>query len=123
VTLVSTNQCGEKYYRAARWWSTSRTIREDVNSTLHICGDWPSQGDSCKGDSGSALVVATDDNLKDEDREVDDKDNTDNDDETDVFVAVGIYSMGGAKCRGELPGIFTNITTYLPWIFSVVAQI
>ena len=52
------------------------------------------------------------------------KDTTENDANTEeeVFVAVGIYSMGGAKCKGELPGVFTNITTYAQWITSVVSS-
>ena len=69
-----------------------------------IIPEWPPSGDSCKGDSGSGLVVA-------------DKDNKKTEDEPEIFTAVGIYSMGGAKCKGELPGVFTNISTYGDWGF------
>ena len=74
-----------------------------------IISEWPPSGDSCKGDSGSGLVVA-------------DRDNEKTEDEPEIYTAVGIYSMGGARCKGELPGIFTNISTYGDWIVGIVGE-
>ena len=80
-----------------------------VRITIHFT-EWSTGGDSCKGDSGSGLVVAG-------------RDTEEGDDEDVTFVAVGIYSMGGAKCKGELPGMFTNINNYRKWIGGIVGGI
>jgi trypsin len=69
----------------------------------HLCAGVPQGGvDSCQGDSGGALAV----------------------DQSGVPVVAGIVSFGvGAGCGiAEFPGVYSRVTTYLPWIRQYVPR-
>ncbi|XP_075163339.1 ovochymase-like [Haematobia irritans] len=73
----------------------------DLSATKHICaGDLVTGRDNCRGDSGGPLLQFT--KYKKFKR----------------FVQYGIVASGGAVCdlRQTLPGIYTNVISYLPWI-------
>ncbi|XP_066603961.1 chymotrypsin-1-like [Prorops nasuta] len=54
--------------------------------------------DACQGDSGGPLVVVSSGRL----------------------VQIGIVSYGDSNCPSSRPGVFTRVSTYLPWINSVM---
>ena len=55
--------------------------------------------DSCSGDSGGPLVI----------REF----------STEPWTQIGVVSFGGNKCGTKnLPGVYTRVEAYLPWIES-----
>ena len=54
--------------------------------------------DACQGDSGGPLVI----------RETPE----------DPWYQIGLVSFGTTYCGVGVPGIYTRITNYLPWIAS-----
>jgi V8-like Glu-specific endopeptidase len=69
------------------------------SSTRSICAGMPAGGiDTCQGDSGSGLVVAL----------------------GDVPTLAGVTSAGEGCAEADFPGIYTRVTSYLPWIRQYV---
>ena len=63
-----------------------------------ICAGVPGGGiDTCQGDSGGPLVVVV----------------------NGLPVLAGLTSNGGDCASAQLPGVYTRLTTYLPWIRSM----
>ena len=63
-----------------------------------ICAGMPGGGiDTCQGDSGGPLVV----------------------DVNGLPVLAGLTSTGSECASAQLPGVYTRLTTYLPWIRSL----
>lgn len=64
-----------------------------------ICAGVPAGGiDACQGDSGGPLVVG----------------------EGGIPVIAGIVSVGNECALAQYPGLYTRVTTYLPWIRQYV---
>lgn len=59
--------------------------------------------DSCNGDSGSPLVAISYFN------------------ESQRFIQLGIVSGGTEKCFGNVPAIYTRISSFIPWIVHIIA--
>jgi trypsin len=67
--------------------------------TTQLCAGLPAGGvDTCQGDSGGALTVM----------------------QGDVPVLAGIASTGIECALAEFPGIYTRVTTFVPWVTSIV---
>ena len=63
-----------------------------------ICGGVPGGGiDTCQGDSGGPLVVVV----------------------NGLPVLAGLTSNGGECASAQSPGVYTRLTTYLPWVRSL----
>jgi secreted trypsin-like serine protease len=63
-----------------------------------ICAGVPGGGiDTCQGDSGGPLVVVV----------------------NGLPVLAGLTSTGGECASAQLPGVYTRLTTYLPWVRSM----
>ena len=56
--------------------------------------------DSCSGDSGGPLVAQVEGDFK------------------QPKYLVGIVSFGTSKCAQGIPGVYTSIDYYLPWILE-----
>ena len=56
--------------------------------------------DSCSGDSGGPLVAQVEGDFK------------------QPKYLVGIVSFGTSKCAQGIPGVYTSIDYYLPWIIA-----
>jgi hypothetical protein len=68
---------------------------------VHLCAGVPQGGvDACPGDSGGVLTV----------------------DQNGVPVVAGIVSFGVGCGFAEFPGIYSRVTTYLPWIRQYVPR-
>lgn len=64
---------------------------------VEICAGLPGGGiDSCQGDSGSPLVV----------------------DEVGTPMLAGLTSVGFECARPDYPGIYTRVTSFIPWLQS-----
>ncbi|XP_021948440.2 trypsin-1 isoform X1 [Folsomia candida] len=86
LPIWSNSKCQEAYKSAGIDWITKPS---------HLCAGWKNGSkDSCSGDSGSALFVKSD---------------------TGRMVASGLVS-GGEGCSNGIPGIYTRISYFLPWI-------
>ena len=57
--------------------------------------------DSCQGDSGGPLIAKTSAHSR-----------------TLVMYLEGIVSFGTLKCDGKIPGLYTRVSTYIPWILA-----
>jgi len=57
--------------------------------------------DSCSGDSGGPLVIKSSKSR-----------------ESIVMYLEGIVSFGSERCDGGIPGIYTRVATYIPWILN-----
>lgn len=58
--------------------------------------------DTCQGDSGSSIFI--DDSTK------------------STYVAIGIVSYGEGCAKPNKPGIYTKISSYLPWINGIMLK-
>ena len=68
---------------------------DNFDAALEICAGVPGGGvDSCQGDSGSPLVM----------------------DVSGAPVLGGLTSVGFECARADYPGIFTRVTTFIPWL-------
>jgi len=70
----------------------------NVDISRQICAGGDPEKDSCNGDSGGPLFV----------REF----------SSDPWVQIGLVSFGTTKCGRGVPGVYTRVTNYLPWIDS-----
>lgn len=72
----------------------------DMDETIQFCAGNDKGQDACAGDSGGPFVL-----LKDH-----------------SYYLIGIVSYGRGCARPEYPGVYTKVTTYLPWINSKIAS-
>ena len=81
----------------------SNTMRH-LNITMgQVCAGGIVSKDSCQGDSGSPLMYYDGDKSR--------------------FVLSGIVSWGHSICGKEgVPGVYTNVQHYMPWLESNVKQ-
>ncbi|XP_046437448.1 mite allergen Der f 3-like [Daphnia pulex] len=92
VPLMSRTECEKRFLTAGYAIPIDKT---------KICAGWPQGGqDACQGDSGGPLVVAQD----------------------GVFVLTGVVSGGIGCARPGLPGLYTNVANFLPWILDIIKK-
>merc|ERR1712241_253128 len=72
-----------------------------IDPQRQICAGGEKGKDSCNGDSGGPLVIQN---------------------ESEGFLAphfqIGIVSFGTSTCGRGVPGIYTRVSQYIPWIES-----
>merc|ERR1711874_66431 len=79
--------------------SYRQTLGVDIGKDV-LCAGHPQGGhDACAGDSGGALLHQNP--------------------STGVWRTVGIVSAGRGCGRREFPGLYTSLTSYLPWVDQV----
>ncbi|PSN34643.1 Serine protease snake [Blattella germanica] len=87
LASVPNGECSEFYRNAKK-------VDKGVLSNMLCAGD--PKKDTCQGDSGGPLQVLTPD--------------------SNIYSVVGITSIGPAVCGGNIPGIYTRVSTYVDWI-------
>jgi len=86
---IGLEECGEKYDHFLR-----RSRKKAKLTTDQLCaGD--DKADACGGDSGGPLLHLNADYS---------------------WMVVGIVSFGPSSCAREVPGVYTKVANYLPWI-------
>ncbi|KAK8763151.1 hypothetical protein V5799_034239 [Amblyomma americanum] len=88
VQLMTNGECNGLYTQAKK---SIRVAREQL-----CAGHKEGKKDACTGDSGGPLMVL----------------------EGDTYVVIGVVSGGIGCARPLLPGLYTRITSYMPWIMS-----
>ncbi|KAH9368791.1 hypothetical protein HPB48_012436 [Haemaphysalis longicornis] len=88
VQLMSNVQCNELYTEAKK---SIRVAKEQL-----CAGHKDGKKDACTGDSGGPLMVV----------------------QGSTHVVIGVVSGGIGCARPLLPGLYTRITSYMPWIMS-----
>ncbi|KAF6207920.1 hypothetical protein GE061_016369 [Apolygus lucorum] len=94
ISLVDHDEC-------FRLFGTDAGVPRGIDKMAQICaGESDGSKDSCKGDSGSPLLVPEPGSCVDR--------------------LVGIVSTGKQCGLTNSPGVYTRVSTYVPWIESIV---
>jgi len=88
VPIYNLNECKDK------WPGFTRGLPEDKL----LCAGGERGKDSCQGDSGGPLIAKGPDDFG------------------DIMYQVGVVSFGTKTCAKSLPGIYTRVDHYIPWI-------
>ncbi|KAF2905775.1 hypothetical protein ILUMI_00397 [Ignelater luminosus] len=92
VNILETEKCRE--------WYKSQGKKGKIQET-QMCAGYETGGvDSCWADSGGPLMVASG--------------------AGDQLMVVGVVSTGIGCARPFLPGLYTRVSEYIPWIQSVI---
>ncbi|GJQ73795.1 hypothetical protein Trydic_g18735 [Trypoxylus dichotomus] len=97
--LQKVNLTSAPFEICSRFYQPQRGLEKGLADESQICaGNVQEIGDTCQGDSGGPLQVKLDG--------------------TNLYTVLGITSFG-VKC-GLVPGVYTRVSYYIPWIESVV---
>merc|ERR1712004_231066 len=70
----------------------------NIDTDRQICAGGERGKDSCNGDSGGPLFIR--------------------DRSSDPWIQIGLVSFGTTRCAKGVPGVYTRVIHYLPWINS-----
>lgn len=85
------SQCQHVYYSSSKI---------NISASLQFCLGGERGRDSCRGDSGGPVLTE--------------------DQSAGKFYAIGLVSLGTARCGRELPSVYTWIPSYMSWILDNV---
>lgn len=95
LTKYTHEECSSKY-------PAFRLMKQGVDTASQMCyGDRTMSKDTCQGDSGGPLQIKSK------------KINC-------MYVVIGVTSFGKACGYVNVPGIYTRVNNYVPWIESIV---
>nr|XP_034193956.1 serine protease snake-like [Osmia lignaria] len=95
INLVPTSKCNSTFMRGQR----DAKLKYGIVDDWQICAGEPGK-DTCQGDSGGPLVIL-------------------NNDYNCMYTLIGVTSLGKI-CGSIIPGVYTRVYNYVPWIESVV---
>ncbi|KAL0269884.1 UNVERIFIED_CONTAM: hypothetical protein PYX00_007471 [Menopon gallinae] len=97
LSVVERNTCNKAYQS----WSRQNVLPQGITENL-ICAGEPQGGkDTCQGDSGGPIQYVSQSNQC-------------------IHYVVGVTSFGKQCALPNSPGVYTRVSSYVPWIESVV---
>ncbi|KAK9737469.1 Trypsin [Popillia japonica] len=88
--------------RCNQVFGPQRQLKSGVNKTIQFCaGGYDDGKDTCQGDSGGPLQVRLPG-------------------QTSTYKLIGITSFGKGCGLEKVPGVYTRVSYYVPWIESIV---
>jgi len=93
VPIMDNGECERMYARAGYY--------QKLLPSQFCAGLQQGQKDACEGDSGGPLAVQKDDGR---------------------FVIAGIISNGINCAAPNLPGVYTNVSSFIPWILKTISE-
>ncbi|GLV43597.1 Serine Protease Immune Response Integrator [Carabus blaptoides fortunei] len=97
LDIFSEQECNETYSNMA---GTRKLVSGILGDTQVCAGGRTIEKDTCQGDSGGPLQVYLNDNR--------------------LYSIVGITSFGKACGLANIPGVYSRVSYFVPWIESVV---
>ncbi|XP_076678159.1 venom protease-like [Andrena cerasifolii] len=92
IKLVSTQKCNSSFNQESK-------LERGINNESQLCAGEEGK-DTCQGDSGGPLAIY-------------------NNDYNCMYSLMGVTSIG-SLCGSIIPGVYTRVYHYIPWIESVV---
>ncbi|KAH0626599.1 hypothetical protein JD844_001677 [Phrynosoma platyrhinos] len=97
VPIISTNACNALYHQGSGEPKSTKDIKMDM-----ICAGFAAgQQDACQGDSGGPLACQM----------------------GESWVLAGVVSWGEGCAQKNRPGVYARVTSYQPWIHSVIPEL
>lgn len=93
LNLVDTLVCSIKH-------NSSLEVPYGITPSMICAGDPSGTSDTCQGDSGGPLQILSSNKC--------------------VFLVIGITSFGQGCAMIDIPGVYTRVSHYLPWIENTV---
>ncbi|GJQ73784.1 CLIPC1 [Trypoxylus dichotomus] len=88
--------------RCNQVFGSQRTLKDGVNATIQLCaGGFEAGKDTCQGDSGGPLQVRLPGR-------------------STTYKIVGITSFGKGCGLEKVPGVYTRVSYYVPWIEGII---
>lgn len=98
LNQVPTHQCEEEYRQAGQGGRLGSGITGLDILQSQLCAQGVGRTDSCTGDSGGPLMQQIE----------------------GTWYLTGIVSFGTASCDSALPGVYTRVSEFYPWILKVM---
>ncbi|KAM6166335.1 serine protease 41-like [Erethizon dorsatum] len=92
VTILNNTRCNYLFKQP--------TVLSKIKDSMFCAGAEDGSTDTCKGDSGGPLVCDLD----------------------GLWYQIGIVSWGVGCGRPNRPGVYTNVSQYVPWILKTIAR-
>ncbi|XP_075221648.1 venom protease-like isoform X1 [Lycorma delicatula] len=94
LDLIANKNC-------STFWRSGGSLNRGIDDEQMICaGDLVGKKDTCQGDSGGPLQIK----LKEP---------------YCMYSIIGVTSFG-RKCGVQVPGVYTRVSNYVPWIESII---
>ncbi|GLH07086.1 Serine protease snake [Gryllus bimaculatus] len=97
LDIIDNNLCNELWRSA----SGTRPLADGIAPTMLCAGVLKGGKDTCQGDSGGPIQITGPENKC-------------------VYHVVGVTSFGKGCALKNSPGVYTRVSSYVPWIESVV---
>ncbi|XP_062992929.1 serine protease 27-like [Elgaria multicarinata webbii] len=97
VPIISTKTCNALYLQDSGQSKGTLDIKKDMLCAGFAAGRW----DACQGDSGGPLACRLD----------------------DCWLLAGVVSWGDGCAQKNRPGVYARVTSYQPWIHSLIPEL